>query len=558
MLGLFFEPFAQYAVSISKNMTELVQKNIFSRAIFVIGTFTLIYIVTGCSTQTQTAANDRITAAQARLNKIQNAGPIAPSESKLLVTDDIPRFTSRSIPMERSNVLPPNIQTVTLRLPGRHNLSTIADILSRAIGIPVIMQADALMSPLLFAPMNGGALGGKTNADALNEESLAAAQLMQIGASRINLNPEQANTTFELNYSGTLQGLLDQIASQAQLQWVFQDNTIVFRRIVTRSITLKIIPGNIKTSVQTTGPGGGIDSSTEADLLANIEKTLALLISSQGQLTVNKSIGQITVRDAIANVREVERYLNQIQAQLLRQVSIKVEVLQVDVTAEAQNEISWSNLSKDVAGLGNLALLSSPSGNSASTSSPVSLGITNGDSSVFVKALEKYGRVSSTYSTVVNTLHRQAVPVMVTNNITYVRSVTAPTTNANGTLVGPSINVAELVTGFSVSLMPIVLDSNRILLQSSLGLNSLRAMKIFSVGSGANQVSVQQPDVDIVGGIQRTNLRSGETMILLGYNYEDARATNTDAIKETLPISKATTSSKKTVVILVTPQILDF
>ena len=95
-------------------------------------------------------------------------------------------------------------------------------------------------------------------------------------------------------------------------------------------------------------------------------------------------------------------------------------------------------------------------------------------------------------------------------------------------------------------------------MQSSLGLNSLRELKVFSVGTGVNQASVQQPNVDIVGSNQRTNLRSGETMILLGYNYEDARATNADIIKDIVPTSKVALSSKKSVLILITPLILDY
>lgn len=519
----------------------------------------VLLLAQGCATKLQTAANERIDATQARSEAIQGTGSPNVNPPKLLSLETLPRFTTHSIALERSSILPPHIQSVTFRLPGRHNLTTIADILSRSIGITVIMQPDALMSPLLFAPTSAAATGAKWNPEQQPTDGTpSSAQLMQMGATRIGLSAEQASATFELNYNGPLQALLDQIANQAQLQWTYEDSCIVFRRIVTRSIPLKIVPGvNKQPSSQAMGAGGGFDTSPDSDLLANIEKTLGLLISSQGQINVNKSIGQITVRDAVANVREVERYLNQLQAQLLRQVSIKVEVLQVDLSSESQTELNWSNIAKEVAGLGKITLVS-PSGNGIANSSPASIGITNGDSSIFVKALEKYGRVSSTYSTMVNTLHRQPVPVAVTNNITYVRSITAPTVSTVGASVGQSVLVSELITGFSLTLLPIVLDSNRVLMQSSLGLNSLRELKVFSVGTGVNQASVQQPNVDIVGSNQRTNLRSGETMILLGYNYEDARATNADIIKDIVPTSKVALSSKKSVLILITPLILDY
>ena len=139
------------------------------------------------------------------------------------------RFTSRSIPLVQSAVLPAHIQSVTVKFPGRHNLSTIADVLSRTLGVVVYMTPDALMDPRSFTPVRAAAAavatpltqtsGGTGASVSLEPMNLATPEVMRAGGSRLGLTPDQAATTFELSYSGPLAGLLDNIASQAQLRW---------------------------------------------------------------------------------------------------------------------------------------------------------------------------------------------------------------------------------------------------------------------------------------------------------------------------------------------------
>lgn len=508
-------------------------------------------------------SNERSQQAQVLARQVR---PITP-----LVTDErVVRFTSRSIPLVQSAMLPPHIQSVTVRYPGRHSLSTIADILTRTLGVVVLMTPDALQDPRSYAPGRAGAAGagaallpgllspGQSGANAGDPMPQLTNQALQAGASRLNLTPEQVGSTFELNYSGPLAGLLDWIANQAQLRWSYEDERIVFRRVVTQYIQVKTLPGSLKGSSNyaSTSSGGGATLSSElgGDLWQALQATLPLLISSSGQFNLDTRLGMITVRDAIANVKEVERYVEQINQLFLRQVNIQVEIIQVDMNTEAQSGIDWGEVSRTLSS-GAILRSSGPAFNAGSTSSG-SIGLYKGEAQVLFKALERYGRVSNMYSAVLNTMHRQPVPLSVTNSKTYLRSISAGAISTAGAVSsGPTLTVADLNTGFSLSLVPAILDSNRVLLESSIGISSTRELQQYATGTGFGQTVLQQPNVDSFQNIQRVSMALGETLVLLGYQYEEARTTVTDVVRDKIPASRLGVGSKKSVIILLTPSL---
>ena len=97
-------------------------------------------------TEVHQVASQRAQQAQALTRQQAALPPLVRDEKQV-------RFTSRSVPLVQSAVLPAHIQSVTVKFPGRHNLSTIADVLSRTLGVVVYMTPDALMDPRTFTPV---------------------------------------------------------------------------------------------------------------------------------------------------------------------------------------------------------------------------------------------------------------------------------------------------------------------------------------------------------------------------------------------------------------------
>jgi type IVB pilus formation R64 PilN family outer membrane protein len=345
----------------------------------------------------------------------------------------------------------------------------------------------------------------------------------------------------------------------------------VFRRVVTRSITVKALPGSIRSNgslALTSGSGNGatmnFNAETDTDFWVTLDKTLPLMVSSQGQFIVDAKLGVVTVRDAHDNVAAIEKMIESNNGLLMRQVAMHVEVLQVDLALEHQSGIDW-NLVSDTLAKSNSLISLTGAPVLASNNIPATFGIKSINSSgqvssqVLLKMLEKFGRVSTAYSSVLTTMNRQSVPVGVLNTLSYLKAITPATLttgNSSPTNSGVGLVPGEITTGFSLNLIPMVMDSNRVLLQCSISISSLRELSKFSSGSGDNTQSIQQPSVDSFSSIQRMALNTGETMVIMGFERDESRSNQTDVVRNQIPGSRMASSNRKSTVILVTPRLI--
>jgi type IVB pilus formation R64 PilN family outer membrane protein len=268
------------------------------------------------------------------------------------------------------------------------------------------------------------------------------------------------------------------------------------------------------------------------------------------------------VRDAFRNVELVEQYIQSLNQNLMRQVAMTVEVLQINLKTEFQSGVDWNYVS-DTMRLGRLQLRGPTAVASADAASSIGFVLSRGagvTNQLLFQALEKFGRVSSSYSTVVTTVNRQPVPVGNQTTQSYLKSVT-PTmlTNAGTGAVSygaPSLTPGEITTGFSLTLLPIVLDSNQILVECGLSLSSLNSLVAFNTGSGSSLQTIQQPSITNFGILQRLIAKSNETIVLSGFDSEVLSGQQADPLVK-LPGSREGSKMRTTTVVLITPRLLD-
>jgi type IVB pilus formation R64 PilN family outer membrane protein len=320
---------------------------------------------------------------------------------------------------------------------------------------------------------------------------------------------------------------------------------------------VKTMPGNLTQSGGVSVGSMAVNGNSEVNIWSGIEKNLALMMSRYGRFHVDQSMGTVTVHDASINVEAVDRYVDSLNRQLGRQVALHVEVLQVTLSNEHQAGIDW-NWVIGFRGGGNINLGGPPT----LTKDAASVGFVSGQGSNewMVRALERFGRVSSAYASVITTMNRQPVPLGSQSTQSYLKQIGATlTTAANGTSVygPPSLTPGEVTTGFSMSLLPIVLDSNHVLMHCAINISSLKELVTFSSGVGLAQQSVQQPNVSSFSTQQRMTVKSGETIVLSGYENESTESKQTDVMRNALPGSRVNTRDKTTLVVLITPKLLD-
>jgi type IVB pilus formation R64 PilN family outer membrane protein len=503
-----------------------------------------------------------------------------PGPTPAVVNSQTPRFTTQSIPLDRNEMLPNHIASVTLRIPGRHNIKTIAALIERATEIPVQVTSDATMSAAMFVPIGMGQMA-ETPAAAVNPLATPTAftapndksiiqRIQRAGGNKLlNENDPATQNDIEVNYSGSLAGLLNQVSLRSDLRWSYESGRIKFYRVVSRTIAVKTLPGGLKlsSSLSLTSTGGGTaSSSTSSDIniWTGIEKNLANMVSVSGKLVIDPNTGTVTVRDAFRNVEAIEQYLQSLNQNLMRQVAMTVEVLQVNLKNEFQSGIDWNYVSETMR-LGQLQLKGPTAVASAETATSIGLVLKNSagaTNQLLFQALEKFGRVSSSYSTVVTTINRQPVPVGSQTTQSYLKSITPTVLNTIGSTGGtafgaPSLTPGEITTGFSLTLLPILLDSNHVLIECGLSLSSLKSLTSFNSGTGSSLQTIQQPSIGNFGVLQRLVAKSNETIVLSGFDAEVLQSQQIDPLVQKLPGSRAGSKDRTTTVVLITPRLID-
>lgn len=490
-----------------------------------------------------------------------------------VVLEEGPRFGARSVNLRAESQLPARLNQVTIQLPGRHSLATVAAVLSRSLDLPVVMSPDALMDAAQFSPLTAGSAPTTTT----SSTGSAADRASQAGARRLNISPSEALNSIELNYSGPVVTLLDQIAARAGLYWEYTGGRILFSRVVSRTFAIKSMSPGVKTtgsislsSSGASGEGGGgessgglsIEANSETNVWANLEPTLLTMVSTTGRLQMDAPGGSVTVTDALDNVNRIERYVRQLNDSLLRQITLEVEVFQVNLNDDYSNGLSWNalaaNLTRLNGGTGSVRI-STPTPSSAASGGAFTLttGSTAARTSVaVVSALESFGRVSGVYSGVVTTVNRTPVPLGSTTSQSYLRETTPAVvsgSNLTGFTTQAGLVPGTINTGFTMVVTPTILDSNRVLVQTSLEISNLVSLDKF----GTDAQSIQLPNISRFVTMQRSNMMAGETLVLTGYERQSTQVDASDVVRGVLPSSRSGKRQRESLVILITPRLQD-
>src|SRR5205085_6535083 len=139
-------------------------------------------------------------------------------------------------------------------------------------------------------------------------------------------------------------------------------------------------------------------------------------------------------------------------------------------------------------------------------------------SQAMISALSTQGRVTELTSASVVTLNNQPVPVNVGRRVSYLAaSATSQTANVGSTT---SLTPGTVSTGFSMTLVPHIIDGQELLLQYAIDLSSLLRIKTISSGGS----SIEAPDVSTSSFLQRVRLKSGETLVVAGFDQDNLSA----------------------------------
>ena len=398
--------------------------------------------------------------------------------------------------------------------------------------------------------------------------------------------------TVAVNYSGKLSGLLNYLANRYGVWWRYKNGQISFFTKETRVFTVYALPTETKLTADlkgaSMGSGKGTNTgssslSTSANLALwdSIEKGVQQVVGKQGELSFSRVAGTVTVTASPFVVQKVASYIADWNEKLSRQVAISIKVLQVQLSNEDNYGLDLNAVFKtkniDTSFSSPYSLATAASGSSAGGLLSMTLLKPNSkwkDSQAIIEAFSTQGKTSLVTSSSVTTLNNKVAPVQITTSQNYVKEVSvtnnygSSTTNSEVELETDTLNY-----GFSMEILPKILDHGRLIVLFSMTLSDLIQMDTFSSNSldkdndesdsdsnDGEATTVQLPKMQIRGFMQEIAMKSGSTLVLTGFEQTGNTETTSGIgqAKMNLLGGRAYDQHRRDVmVILMTPEVLE-
>lgn len=399
---------------------------------------------------------------------------------------------------------------------------------------------------------------------------------------------EKLKKTMNVAYTGKLSGLLSQVATDLDLLWYYDKTAIVFYETETKTFTLYALGTDVsyQSSVQT-DDGNQVYLESTLKEWDEVESTISSIIgkTENADFTVSRSLGTITVTAPPSVLNRVGDYIARQNRRLSQLVTIDVKVLQVSISNDSAFGLNLAAAINSASGLNivanpknNLATTEASSMNIAVLSNTVSAltgathlengstvsgaytqdQINNGSlssiagSNALIEALAKQGKVSLVTNVGVTTRNNRVAPVNNTKSTGYIKRFES----RNFTTVESStVDQDNLETGFSMQLLPNILENGKILLLFRMSVRELLKMSTQTIG----EVTLQLPEVEERSFMQEVIMESGQMLVVSGFEKQtnnDTRYGLGDPDFMLLSGSRETASQRDVLVVILTPQVL--
>ncbi len=455
------------------------------------------------------------------------------------VVTDIPFVNVKPIPKAPSLPVTFN-RVVTFAEPVGLPMDALAQRLSEVIGMRVTYQHDLVRA-------------GGEDQTAGAQAAPAFPNLPSLPGSASATTRPGRDMSVAVNYpSGSVTGLLDAVATSAKASWEYDDqsNTVHFYKFKTELFRIAMVQGAAKSSTQMGGKSSSSSSggsggetletaqaeatfATSASLWDGIEDGVKKLLSPEGVFSISEVGGTILVRDVPQRMQLVEKFINDTNAALSRQVDVAVTVYRVMARKSDIRSVNWDLLFQSLIDTSAYDVQwLTPRADTASdglasliigTKETDQNGVPHryGGTQAFLDSLSRFGDTSVVTNTSVVTVNNHPAPVKVVRRHTYLAEVTPTFVGTSGSAVagGAALTPGTVETGLNLFLLPHVQDDGkRLLLNVMVSLSTLEQMDTYtSAGS-----SIQQPQVASREFQQMAWLNSGETLVLAGFEQVDA------------------------------------
>lgn len=411
---------------------------------------------------------------------------------------------------------------------------------------------------------------------------------------QVGLDPT-ANVS--INYSGTVRGALDMLASKSGFVYSINNNQIYWQAFITRTFDIAFMPGDSDYLLGKKSGGGGANTAAQGStaqvsnyttsdssdseysnisgkvsIWKDLQATIQQMLSTDGKVTVSQASTSVTVRDRPTNVQLVGQYIYNLNSNLSKQVLVKVQVLEVSLETGYNYGIDWSIITN--------AFHNSPFKLNADYGTPIAITALNTSGTnitgvptlgtvatvptgknpipsytILLNALNQQGKTSVVSEPRVLCLNNQVSVVRIVRSQGYVASIqntATPGVQSTSNTVTSQVTPGMVITGLTLYILPKILN-NRIYLSVNADLSTNNGFTEF----GPTDSQIQLPDVSEKHFNQRSMVKSGDTLILSGFRQVTNRTGANQFLTSQALGGKAAEQVNTETVVLITPILLN-
>ena len=333
-----------------------------------------------------------------------------------------------------------------------------------------------------------------------------------------------------VSYQGPLSGLLDEIGSRFGVWWKYDRKEIYFYKNITRTFVLYSLPSEPSMSVTVGGSSSGngasnsltMSNTTKMEFWKNIEDSIKSMVEEGAQFSMDPSNGTVSVTANPNDIKKVAKFINEQNVRLSRQVAISVKVLQVNIDDADTFSLRLAGAFNDPAG-GSFAL-KGVDANGLTDNLTMNLVPKNVSIDAAVQALSTQANTSLITSGTVTTLNNKPAPIQVVKKQNYISEITKTNSGGDSNYYDISTETQEIETGFTMNVLPRILEHGRIMMMFNLTLSDLLSLDKVNLDDGSTSEEgggggqyIQNPVVESRGFSQEVVMTSGQSLVLTGY-----------------------------------------
>lgn len=221
-------------------------------------------------------------------------------------------------------------------------------------------------------------------------------------------------------------------------------------------------------STRSTRSSSEVETSSGSEFWQELNQSLALMINREkdAQVVVDAHAGLVIVRAMPTTLNQIQKYLEQAELTVQKQVLIEAKIVEVTLNDGAQSGIDWSTLAartgkNDVWAVQGSEPLSDPN----LLGGIFTLNVDAGDFTGALSLLETQGDLEVLSSPRIATVNNQKAVIKVGNDEFFVTDIKSTTnTTVTGSSDTPEIELTPFFSGIALDVTPQIGDDNEVTL----------------------------------------------------------------------------------------------